>query len=556
MLPHFSRTLLPFAAGACLVSGAALTTTPKPAWAADTIVVVDGGLQLPIAVADLETFVQTNQLPPKLQFLASQLLPGGTDNLQQILKTTLPVPKGQLARLLNTPTTYILLQRVGQVIQTGDGQNGAPAIQAALTKAIATPQGLNLLNFLRQFPSPTIQVNIRQGLTIGQQVTEIITTSIRALNLVAQVASQEVATSPPVANLPPLTGGTIPWQKSSLSVTDTSRQRTFSTDMYLPTTPPPTPPPLVVISYGLGEDLTSFAYLAQFLASQGFAVAIPENPESNADYFSKVLAGAAPDPINPQALVNRPLDIRALLDDLGRRVTSDPALRGRLNPQQVAAIGHSLGGYTVLALAGAPISQGPEVRQVCDPVLQGDILNISFLLQCRVLALTNPPTNFRDPRIKAVLATNPVGSVVFGPAGFGQIQVPTLLLGSTEDFAAPVLSEQIRPFTWLNTPSRYLTILENGTHFSVMGGSGSGVINLPPAALGPDRRIGQEYLRVLSLAFVQTHVNNQPKFQPYLSAAYAQVLSKPAMPLRLIQNLTPDQLNQALTTPVTATTQP
>jgi len=98
---------------------------------------------------------------------------------------------------------------------------------------------------------------------------------------------------------------------------------------------------VIVISHGLGSDRTSFEYLATTLASYGFAVAV-EHPGSNAQQLRSLLAGRANEVTEPNEFINRPLDVKYLLDELERRDKSDPSFQ--LNLQQVGVIGQSLGG--------------------------------------------------------------------------------------------------------------------------------------------------------------------------------------------------------------------
>ncbi|MEH2255310.1 alpha/beta hydrolase family protein [Nostoc sp.] len=55
-------------------------------------------------------------------------------------------------------------------------------------------------------------------------------------------------------------------------------------------------------------------------------------------------------------LIDRPLDVTFVLDQLEQRSKSDPWLQGKINGQQVGVIGQSFGGYTALVLAGARIN--------------------------------------------------------------------------------------------------------------------------------------------------------------------------------------------------------
>jgi predicted dienelactone hydrolase len=73
--------------------------------------------------------------------------------------------------------------------------------------------------------------------------------------------------------------------------------------------------------------------------------------------------------------VNRPLDITFVLNQVESRVNATPELRGRLNFQQVGVLGQSFGGYTALALAGAPIN--PQQLQASCQNLE-ETLNLSL----------------------------------------------------------------------------------------------------------------------------------------------------------------------------------
>ena len=300
-------------------------------------------------------------------------------------------------------------------------------------------------------------------------------------------------------------------------------------DLYLPQTTAASPVPIIIISHGAAEDRTTYAYLAEHLASYGFAVATVEHVGGDANRFRQYFSGLAPAPMATE-LLERPRDISFFLDELQRRAQSDPTLR-KLNPQQVGLVGHSLGGYTVLALAGAQINFD-RVKQDCNP---NRSLNLSVLLQCRANELKPQPYRLQDPRIKAIFAISPLSSTIFGKRGIGQIRVPVFLMGGSDDMLTPAVPEQIYPFTWLQTSAKYLAILEQGTHFSTQGGSTSdGVFPVSESLIGPDPAQARTYTRALSLAFFQTHLAHRSEFQIYLNAAYAKSLAQP-----LVQRIEP-----------------
>src|SRR5690606_24606965 len=98
--------------------------------------------------------------------------------------------------------------------------------------------------------------------------------------------------------------------------------------------------PVAVISHGNGGTPWGYLRLALPLVRAGFVVVAVEHPgNSRAD---NSLANS------PANLANRPRHLRVAIDALA----ADPALAPHARTDAVAAIGHSIGGYTVLAAAG------------------------------------------------------------------------------------------------------------------------------------------------------------------------------------------------------------
>lgn len=261
-------------------------------------------------------------------------------------------------------------------------------------------------------------------------------------------------------------------------------------------------------------------------------MAVPEHPGSNAQQVQALIDGLVSEVATPAELIDRPLDVKFLLDELARSYGE------QLNMQRVGVLGQSFGGYTVLALTGAAINF-TQLQQDCSRL--NDSLNLSLLLQCRALELPPIDNELSDERVKGAIAINPVGSTIFGESQFSQIQVPLMLVASSNDTVAPALPEQIQPFTWLTTPDKYLVLLRDGTHFSTLAAA-AGDVPVPEPVIGPDPAIAQDYMRALSVAFFQTYIAGQSDYQVYLSAAYAQFISRSLIPLSLIEMLEPSQL--------------
>ncbi|MCA1993250.1 MAG: alpha/beta hydrolase [Coleofasciculus sp. S288] len=520
---------------------------------AERIYIYYGPIEFSLPIAALDTYAREGKIEQVLAAYTNYLTPEQLEQLREVLVARVDVTPVAIAQFLYSPQGIIILERLSEVIQTKAGQPGFYAIRAALIKAAAHPEGLTILNVLREFPTYGIRINSARGFAIIDDLSNLIRQSEMAIAVVQQQARAEAAaeTEFSFAGQPGVAfsleqdlrqPGLIPYRMQTLRITDIRRNRTFLVDLYLPTPSNPLPgegaggaAPVIVISHGLGSDRQTFAYLARHLASYGFAVAVPEHPGSNATQIQALIDGLASEAAPPSEFINRPLDVKVLLDELQR------LFGNQLDLERVGVLGQSFGGYTALALAGASINF-EQLQKDCARL--NDSLNLSLLLQCRAEELAITEDNLQDERVKGAIAINPVGSSLFGETEFGNIKVPMMLIAGSDDTVAPALPEQIQPFTWLTTPNKYLVLVENGTHFSVLEES-SGSVPVPSSVIGPEPALAREYIQALSVAFFKTYTANNSEYRPYLSASYAEYLTQLPIPLSLVQSLTLEQLSQS-----------
>lgn len=499
-----------------------------------------------IPIHSLEVFAKQGKVDDEFAFYASHATPHQLAQLRNLLTSRFDVTPTLVSQFTYSSTGEIVVRRLGEILQTDSGKNGFYALRAALILSAAEPGGFTVLNVLRRFPGHSIRFDLHRGLEIVDNLSEL---QKRKDTLVAAIkleASVEGTQNPFFFSKKPdlLQSGSFNWHKQTLNLQDQSRVRRFLVDLYLPQlrklSITQQAAPVVVISHGLAEDRYTFAYLAQHLASYGFAVAVIEHPGIDKQRFQQYFAGLANSP-EPMELINQPLDVKYLLDELQRRSQFDPILQGRLNLHSVGVIGHSLGGYTALTLAGAKINQ-EQLRYDCSP---NNSLNMSLLVQCEVPELSTANYSLQDNRIQAVLAINPLTSSIFGQSGLSQIQVPSMLIAATDDVVTPASLEQIRPFTWLTTNKKYLVLMEKATHFSLStADSEPGVLPVPASMIGPNSAIARSYLKALSVAFFQTHIANRPEYGYYLNASYAKFLSQDPLKLSFVKSLTIAQSEQ------------
>ena len=528
----FYRAVTIFQIGCCLCLSSFLT---KKAVGAEDIILNYGALEFSLSVASLETYAKTGKIEGELEGYTGFLSPKQLQQFKTSLTTSADFSHLAIAQFLYSFQGEKILERVSRVIKTKAHQPGFYAIRSALILAAADKEtgGLTPLNVLKKFPTDVLRIDSRQGLKIIRDLSRIVQRNSQAIAAIEEEALKEsqdrVAVSNGVRDLDLLRPGKYRYRKQLLTMEDNSRSRTFPVELYLPKLQTEQPLPLIVISHGLGSDLTTFAYFAKHIASHGFAVAVPEHPGSSASQIEELLSGLDSDVTPPEELIDRPLDIKFLLDELARNYGN------KIDTNNVGMIGQSFGAYTTLALAGAELNFATLAQ---DCLNSQDSWNLSLLIQCLALQIPeiDTHTELTDERISAAIAINPLTSAVFGQEGLSQIDIPVMLVSGSADPITPALSEQIIPFTWLTTPEKYLVLLKGGTHFSTLNES-AGSIPVPPQAIGPDPKIAQDYIKQLGLAFFDTYVTQRRIHRDYLNAQYGSVISKRQIPLSLIEFL-------------------
>ena len=495
--------------------------------------------QFNIKVEDLQNFVETGEISTELAYYLNRLPPDQIAKLPELLSTPLELDPLSIAKFSNSTIGEAVIKNFGKGIKADANLNGFYALRGAIIAAAFDPEGLTIINLLREFPLSTIYVDL-----------EVIDRYIERGNILLKNRQAiDTAFFPERSDanhlrrfnstMEPQVRGKYSWYQQTFTYRNPNRRKKGYFDLYQPEIERPVP--LIVISHGLASNRQTFAYLAEHLTSQGFAVAVIEHDDINLDKFDNFLSGAERFP-EPNNLIDQPLDVKYVLDRLENRI--NPRLRNKIDLQQVGIIGQSFGGYTSLALAGGELIANKEAEE-CQEENRQVLLDLSSLAKCTFNELDRPRLRLADPRIKAAIAINPLGKI-FGKAGISAIEIPTMLISGTNDLIVPPVAEQIKPFIWLNDDlDKYLVLVKPGTHFSFLQ-EGLGVLPVPDTVVGPSPTSAYPLLKALSTAFFKVHLAQQSEYQAYLQNDSLQQLNNDAFESSIILDLTEAQLQEII----------
>ena len=193
--------------------------------------------------------------------------------------------------------------------------------------------------------------------------------------------------------------------------------------------------PVLAFSHGFGAIRFQSAFLLEHLASHGYvSVASDHNHNTFMDLD---------DQQTPTVLFERPDDIRSAVDELFRLSRTEHALWADLvEPSRYAALGHSFGSHTAMALGGAELDYEGLINY-CEAT--------PSTRACRYLDGVNPEAAVGhgavDERVVLTIPMSPGLWYTFGADGTGlESSVPALLMAGTLDSVLDYLPEAIPTF--------------------------------------------------------------------------------------------------------------
>lgn len=197
--------------------------------------------------------------------------------------------------------------------------------------------------------------------------------------------------------------------------------------------------PLCVISHGGGGSHLSYRSIASHLAACGWVVVCPEHPFDNRNDRSRTNTD--------EAARDRPRHIVHTIDSL----LTDARFGAHIDRAHMAMVGHSMGGFTALALCGG---QPWSITRV-------------------------PLGTISDPRIRAAVLLAPAVEWYRAPGALDQVTAPLLVLAGEHDPVTPLAPIREILAALPHQERLKMEVVPGAGHFSFM-------TPFPPALARPD----------------------------------------------------------------------
>jgi predicted dienelactone hydrolase len=217
--------------------------------------------------------------------------------------------------------------------------------------------------------------------------------------------------------------------------------------------------PLIMISHGTGGGRLTLEWLADELVRHGFIVAAVDHWGNTFD--NKI----AIDFVTPW---ERPQDISFVLSGLLKDAVFGPVI----DQSRIGAAGFSIGGYTVIALAGGRLDYQALKAYTNTPGGKKEVNIPEFPGLIEVLksgkvdeSYARSPKSLKDPRIKAFFAMCPaIGQGFVRESQFKEVNAPLYIVGAESDSIAPYRTNALQ-YHKLMPKSQYLLVRGKVGHY-------------------------------------------------------------------------------------------
>jgi predicted dienelactone hydrolase len=209
---------------------------------------------------------------------------------------------------------------------------------------------------------------------------------------------------------------------------------------------------MIVVSHGAGGMALLHRDLAMALASQGYVVAAPTHPRGKGDDISGV-----------GVWIGRPKQVSRVID----AGLEDGSLGAHIERERIGVVGHSNGGYTALAVAGAHPSTSANAAHCRDHPDDARFCSTGGAATREATRAIGDIPDLRDPRVRSIVVMAP-NAARFTDDALAKIAVPVLVYGAEKDDLTQVRYHAERLARAL--PHAECVVVKGAGHFSFVAG--------------------------------------------------------------------------------------
>src|SRR5215470_7055887 len=173
----------------------------------------------------------------------------------------------------------------------------------------------------------------------------------------------------------------------------------------------------IVISHGAGGMALLHRDLAIALASQGYVVAAPTHPRGKGNDVSGI-----------GVWVGRPRQVSRVID----AVLEDGMLAPHIERERIGVVGHSNGGYTALAVAGAKPNTSAVTAHCREHPDDAKFCSYGGAAAREADREVGDLPELRDPRVRSIVVMAP-NAARFTDDALATVTVPVLVYGAEKD---------------------------------------------------------------------------------------------------------------------------
>lgn len=213
--------------------------------------------------------------------------------------------------------------------------------------------------------------------------------------------------------------------------------------------------PTVLISHGSGGNAGQFGWIASRLASSGYVVVLPNHPGTTTGNASAEQA---------VRVWERPADITAVIDEITGNADAYPFI----DPERIATLGFSAGGYTSMAVSGARVD-ADMLQRFCDHGDHG-MSDCAFLARAGIdlhsIDMSPASQDHLDSRIRSAVIVDPGIVETMTADSLKEISIPMLIINLGDEEMVPA-GVYARPAAALIPTAEY-QIVPDAIHFSFL----------------------------------------------------------------------------------------